>query len=377
MIVQCLQEQLSRGLSVVSRAVAQRSTLPVLANVLIATDSGRLKLSATNLELGVTTWIGAAIEAEGAISVPGRLLSDIVNSLPPDRLSLSLDSATQTLHLGAGSSSVLVKGIEADEFPVIPTVEQAKPAASISAVLLREAIAQVAYAAATDDTRPVLTGVALHLRGDVARFAASNGFRLAQRDVALAAPTSTNIEVIVPARTLVELAKMLVTTTSDLNIVVTASGGQILFQTDTLEVVSRLIDGKFPDIARIIPSRYDTRAVLDRQEFAKAMKLASYFATASANIVQFDFTIGDTQSPGRLTIHATAAELGENETVREGVISGAGGQVLLNAAYVNDVVQAISTAQIAVETQSSQSPAVFKPVGVDDFLCVIMPMHRR
>lgn len=377
MHLSCLQENLRRGLASVGRCIASKSTLPVLSHVLLATDAGRLKLAATNLELGITTWIGAKITTEGAITVPARLLIDIVNSLPNQVIDLSLDHSSQTLQLHCADSAIAIKGIEANEFPTIPTIPHDATTAIVPANLLCEMIDQVAFAAATDETRPVLTGVALHIAGEYMRLIASDGFRLAQRVLSLPQSMTSPIDAIIPARALIELARNMSESTADVHLSITSTGGQITFQTDELELVSRLIEGKYPDVQRIIPQQFQTRAVLDRQHVAQAIKLASYIATAATNVVKLQLAPGNEHSAGKLTITATAAEIGENQTVREGMISGAGGQILLNVGYVVDALQAIPTPQLALELQTVQSPAVFKPVGMNDYICVIMPMHLR
>jgi len=377
MQLSCLQENLRRGLASVGRAVATKSTLPILSHVLLATDAGRLKVAATNLELGMTTWIGAKITVEGAITVPARLLIDIVTSLPNQVIDLSLDYPSQTLHLHCADSTVALKGIEAEEFPTLPTIPHDATTAILPAKLLREVIEQVAFAAATDDTRPVLSGIALRMSGQRASLIASDGFRLAQRMLSLPQSITPPIDVIIPARALIELARNIGESTADVHVTITPTGGQITFQSNELELVSRLIEGKYPDVQRIIPQQFQTRAILDRQQIAQAMKLASYIATAATNVVTLRLEPGNDHETGKLTISASAAEVGENHTVREGMISGQAGQILLNVGYVVDALQAITTPQLALELQTVQSPAVFKPVGASDYVCVIMPMHLR
>lgn len=377
MKVSCLQENLKRGLAIVGHAVAGKSTLPVLSNILIATDEGRLKLAATNLEIGITCWIGAKIEEEGAVTVPAKLLSDVVGGLPNDRIDMQLDERSQTLHLRCARFEANIKGIEADEFPTIPTVADRTPTVSFPPDLLREAVDQVAFAAATDDTRPVLTGVLLRLRDNLATLAAADGFRLSVRTVKLPEPVSAPMDVIVPARALQELARIVGENEGPVEVTVTPSGGQILFHTETTDLVSRLIDGKFPDFERIIPGGFSTRTVLDTAELLKAVKLASYFASASANIVKLTFESGGELGPGRLTISANAAEVGDNKSALDGMIAGDGGQIALNVKFLAEALNAVSTPQIAIETQSPQSPGVFKPVGGDGYVHIVMPMTVR
>ncbi|KAB8145131.1 DNA polymerase III subunit beta [Chloroflexia bacterium SDU3-3] len=376
MKLSCLQENLKRGLAIVGHAVAGKSTLPVLSNILLATDEGRLKLAATNLEIGITCWIGAKVEDEGAVTVPAKLLSDVVGGLPNDKISISLDARTQALNVRCARFEGNIKGIEADEFPVIPTIADRQPTVSFEPAALREAIEQVAVAAATDDTRPVLTGVLLRLKGNVAIFAAADGFRLAVKTLQLAEPVREPMDVIIPARALSELARIIGDVEGTVDVTVTPTGGQILFHTESTDLVSRLIEGKFPDFERIIPANHATRTVLETQDLAKAVKLASYFATSSANIVKLTMDAGS-DGPGKLTISANAAEVGDNQSALDGIMSGEGGQIALNVKFLADALNTIKTPQIALETQTPQSPGVFKPVGQEGYVHIVMPMTVR
>ncbi|MFL5806346.1 MAG: DNA polymerase III subunit beta [Roseiflexaceae bacterium] len=377
MKLSCLQENLKRGLAIVGHAVAGKSTLPVLSNILIATDEGRLKLAATNLEVGITCWIGAKIDEEGAITVPAKLLSDVVGGLPNDKIVLELDARTQTLNLTCARFEANIKGIEADEFPVIPTIADREPTATFPPELLRETVDQVAFAAAPDDTRPVLAGVLMRLKGTTATFAAADGFRLSVRTIELPEPAQQPQDVIVPARALLELARIIGDVEGNVEVTITPSGGQVLFHTESMDLVSRLIDGKFPDFERIIPAQSATRTVLDTQELAKAVRLASYFATASANIVKLTIEPGGELSPGKLTISSNAAEVGNNKGALDGMIHGEGGQLALNVRFLAEAVGAIKTPQIAIETQTAQHPGVFRPVGADGYIHIVMPMTAR
>ncbi len=376
MKLSCHQENLKRGLATVSHAVAGKSTLPILSNILLATDHGRLKLAATNLDIGITCWIGAQVQEEGAITIPARLLNDVVGSLPNDTITISLDSRTQAVNLTCARFTNNMKGIEADQFPPIPTVVDRPAIAALPASLLREAIDQVAFAAANDESRPVLAGVLMRLRGNEAIFAAADGFRLAKRTVNLPEPVPTSQEFIVPARALSELGRI-IGDTETVFLVLTPDGNQVLFHTESTDLVSRLIDGKFPDFERIIPSNYATRAVLETQELAKAVKLASFFASASQNIARLTMEAGTDLSPGKLTISANAAEVGDNTGELDGMIHGEGGQIALNVKYLAEALNAIKTAQVSIETQTAQNPGVFKPIGQDGYVHLIMPMTIR
>ena len=373
----CLQENLKRGLATVSHAVAGKSTLPVLANVLLTTDGGRLKLAATNLEIGITHWIGAQVQEEGAVTVPAKLLADVVGGLPSDRVTLTLDARTQTIKIECGRFTSNIKGIEADEFPTIPTIADKAPAASVPPDVLREAIDQVVFASASDDTRPVLAGVLVRMHDTRLFLAAADGFRAATRTVTLPEPVSQQAEFIVPARALAELSRIAGETQGAVSITVAPGGSQVLFHTETTELVSRLIDGKFPDVERIIPTQYLTRTVLDTDELRKAIKLASFFAASSQQVVKLTMEPGGELGPGKLVISANAAEVGDNTGELDGMIHGEGGQVALNVKYLTELLGVVKSAQIAIETQSPQNPGVFKPVGQDSYVHIIMPMSIR
>jgi len=377
MKVSCLQENLRRGLSIVSHAVASKSTLPVLSNILLTTDNGRLRLQATNLEIGITCWIGAKVEDEGSVTVPAKLLSDFVSNLPNDTVVLDLDERTQTVHLRCARSEANIKGIEADEFPAIPSVDADEPTVSIAPDVLRKAIDQVAFAAASDDTRPVLAGVLLKLQGNTATFSASDGFRLAIKTIDLPEPVRTAQEVIVPARALIELSRIIGDSDQPVEMTITPSGGQVLFHTENVDLVSRLIDGKFPDLQRVVPKGYATRAVMDRSSYLQAAKQASVFATSSANIVKVSLEGGAEWGPGRMMLSANAAEVGDNKTELEGQITGEGGQIALNVKFLQETLGAIDTPQVALEMQTQAAPGVFRPVGDDSLLIIVMPMTIR
>ena len=286
MKLSCLQENLKRGIAIASHAVAPKSTLPVLSNILLSTDGGRLRLQSTNLELGITCWIGAKVEEDGAVTVPAKLLADFVGNLPNDAITLNLDERTQTVNLRCARSEANIKGIEADEFPTIPVIEADQPTLTIAPAVLRAAINQVAFAAAADDTRPVIAGVLIRLRDNTATFTATDGFRMSVKTLELPEPVQTPQEIIVPVRALTELGRIIGDAENPVEITVTPSGGQVLFHSDNVDLVSRLIDGKFPDYERIISKQYATRYLLDRSAFLQSVWLASVFVVGSAYIAK-------------------------------------------------------------------------------------------
>ncbi|MBI4769184.1 MAG: DNA polymerase III subunit beta [Chloroflexi bacterium] len=374
MKVSCLQENLAKGLSIVSRAVAARSTLPVLGNVLVSAENSRLKLSATSLEMGLTCWIGAKVEEEGATTVPARTFVDLVNTLPGDRVEMALTVRTQTLNVRCGSFNNDVKCIDAQEFPLVPEADL-DSGVQLNVEDLREIIGQVVLAAATDDTRPTLTGVLAKIESGQVTLAATDGFRLSVRTAHLSTPAADAISVIIPARALSELARIAGDSDQPVILTLPPGRGQVIFHTKDVELVSQLIEGNFPDYPQIIPRAYTTRTVMTTADLLKACKAADIFAREASHTARFKITPGDDFTPGSMQISATSAETGSNETTVDATVDGDELEISFNVKYLVDVLNVIDTPNVALETNSAASPGVIRPVGRDDFLHVIMPMH--
>jgi DNA polymerase-3 subunit beta len=380
--VSCLQENLAWGLAIVGRAVASRSTLPVLGNVMLTTDGGRLKLSATNLEIGVNCWVGAKVEEEGATTVPARLLIDFVNSLPPEQIDMALTVRTQELNLRCSRFEANIKGIDAQEFPIIPTADDGDSFIRLERGSLRRMIDQVAFAAATDESRPILTGVLVKFEADRLVMAAADGFRLSVRSEPIPELTTEAISVIIPARALTELARITAPsgpTTEEgeqfVEVMVTPERNQILFHMKDIDLVSQLIEGNFPDYNQIIPKEHATRTILDVAPFLKTVKVSFLFAREAANIVRLQIEPGGELSPGQLVMTATSAELGNNVSDMDAVVEGEPVEIAFNARYLIDVLSIIDTAKVTLETTNASSPGLLQPVGDQSFTHVIMPMH--
>jgi len=372
MKLSCLQENLSRGLAVVGRAVATRTTLPITNNVLLATDQSRLKLVATNLEMAISCWIGAKVEEEGAITVPARVLTEFVNSLPNDRVDISLSPRTRTLGLKCARFEARISGIDAKDFPPVPTVSEGVTV-RVEADALRQGISQVAFAAATEESRPVLTGVDALFDGALLTLAAADGFRLAVYRLPLGAPVSEKSEVIIPARTLAEVNR-LVTDEETVDITVNQNKGQAQFQLKDIELVSQLVQGAFPQYAQLIPQSYSSRAVVDVAEFLRATRTASIFARDSSGIVRLVMTAGSEVTPGKLTISARSEEIGDDVGEVDAQIEGEEAKIAFNGKYLMEVLSVLREPRVALETTSPSSPGVLRPVGVDNYVHVVMPM---
>ncbi|MEI6046535.1 MAG: DNA polymerase III subunit beta [Chloroflexota bacterium] len=381
MKVSCQQELLGKGLSIVGRAVSTKNTLPVLNNILIATDNsgegGRLKLAATNLEISITVWVVAQIIEEGEITVPARLLTDFVSNLASENsVNIGLDEQTLTLNVRSGRSEANIKGIAAEDFPALPNVTNPANSAVIESGVLKETVGQVSFAASTDETRPVLTGLFANFSGDTVTMAAADSFRLAVRTSPLTEEVSSSFNILLPARAMIELARILVDDKSLVEISVTGNKSQALFKTDAIHFTSSLIEGNFPKYQDIIPKNYSTRTVVSTQELVRAVKVAGYFAKDSGgNIIRVSVTPGEDLTPGSLTLSANAAEVGDNRSDIDATVDGAAAQIAFNAKYMSDVLGVLNTGQVAIELQTPANPGVIKPVGKDDYVHVIMPMH--
>ena len=373
MKLSCLQEKLDRGLNLVGRAAATRTTLPITNNVLLATDQGRLKLVATNLEMAISCWIGAKIEEEGAITVPARLINEFVSSLPSDKIDISLAHKTKTLELKCARFEARISGVDAADFPPIPKVEEGVTT-QVEVEALRHGISQVVFAAASDESRPVLTGVNAEFEGDLLTLAAADGFRLAVYKLPLSTPVKQKATAIIPARTLAELNRMATDQEEPIAIKLNTTNSQILFCMKDIELISQLVQGSFPKYDQLIPQSYNTRAVVDVAQFLGAAKTASIFARDGSGIVRLVITPGAKANQDKLIVSARSEEIGDDVGEIDAVVQGEEAKIAFNGRYIAQVLDALREQQVALEVTSPSSPGVFRPEGVDNYIHVVMPM---
>ena len=373
MKISSLQENLAKGLSVVGRAVAARSTLPQASHVLLASDEGRLKLVATNLEIAITCWIGAQVEEEGAVTVPARLLADFVTSLPSERIDLAVAPRTRQLALSCARNEASIAGMDADDFPPVPRVDDGFRL-KLDPKSLRTAVEHVEFVAAADDTRPVLTGIHTVLEGSEITLAAADGFRLAVYKLALDQEVPEKVEMIVPARAMREVMRLLAEEEEPLELALNAARSQVLFRLKSVEMVATLIQGTFPNYSQLIPSSYTTRAVIDMRQFLQETRIAAIFARDGSGIVRIQLQPGEDVAPGKMIVSARAEEIGEHRGEMDVKIEGEGSKVAFNSKYLQDVLQVLDCSQVALETSTSSSPGVIRPVGAENYVHVVMPM---
>jgi DNA polymerase-3 subunit beta len=371
MKVSCSQEDLSKGLAVVGRAVATRAVMPITNNVLIATEGSRLRLSATNLEIAISCWIPATIEKEGTVTIPARLVTDFVNSLPSGRIDMALSPRSKSVELRCARHEAHISGLDPADFPAIPKITDGMNV-KMKPGDLRLAINQVVFAAASEESRPVLTGVHAEFEGEQLTLAAADGFRLAVRKVSLAKPVDTKMAIIIPARSLNELTRLISEQEEPLELIVNSQKSQVMFRLRNVEMVSQLIQGTFPNYSQLIPKSHSTRAVIKLSEFLRATKSASIFARDGSGIVRLQIMPRD--GKGKIAISARAEEIGDNIGEVDATVEGEEAKIAFNSKYLMDVLGVITKDEVALETTTSSSPGVIRPVGDESYIHVVMPM---
>jgi DNA polymerase III subunit beta len=374
MKVTCLKENLSKGLGVVSRAVATRTTLPITQHVLLQTDGGRLKLAATNMEIALSCWIGAKVEQEGSITLPARFLTPFIDALPNDRVELALAPRGRQVKVQCGRQQATIGGMDPDDFPPIPTIE-GDATVKLDPAVLHTALTRVVFAAATDDSRPVLTGVHMRVQDGEATFAAADGFRLAVDTIPLAEPSRVSFEVVVPARAMTELNRLLGDQESPVEMTLNANRSAVLFRLGSVEMVAQLLNqGAFPNYTQLIPQSYTTRAVVAVPDFLRGVRTASIFSREGSGIVRLQIAAGKELQPGALQISARADEVGDNEGEVDATVEGGDAKIAFNSKYLQDVLAVLDSSEVALETTSPSSPGVLRPTTTDKYVHVVMPM---
>ncbi len=379
MKLSCLQENLSKALAVVGRAVAVRSTLPITQNVLLATDGGRLKLSATNLEIGITTWIGAMIEEEGSITVPARLLTEFIGSLPAGQIEITGSERPKSLSLNSGRINARISGTDAEDFPPIPTISAEEGVEfQVSTRDIKRSIDQTAFAADTEETRPVLSGILVEIEGDKLTLAAADGFRLAVKQGSILKPVEKPVNVIIPARTFSEVSRLIGEQDSTMDVLVSSSKNQVLFRLDDLQIVSQIIQGNFPRYMDLLEDAMrDTKseATLRITDILAASRSVYIFVRDSNNIVKVQMNSGSEDGPtGQMIISSKDDEVGENAAEIDGQITGEESTIAFNGQYLLDVLANIDGEEVSIKTSGPSRAGVFTSPGSDQYVHLIMPM---
>ncbi len=374
MQVSVLQEHLAKGLDTIARAVSSRASTAILGNVLIATEDGRLKLSATNLELAITARLGAQIDAEGETTVPARLLTDLVKSLPPQQIDLHLESNKLKLH--CNGSTWELPTTPASDFPAIPEFE-ASSAVEVPAATLSLLIEQVVFSAAKEDNRPVLMGVLTRFEGKRASMIAADGYRMAMRLADLERPVNEALTLLIPATALSEVGRIIRSEDGEVHIAVLNGRNQVIFHHKNVDVVSQLIDGKFPDVEQLIPKTTSTSTRFNLPEFLAACKRAEIFARDANGTTRFKIS-----NTGEVIVNAQASGGGSGSERVTAEVTGNNIDIAFNVRYLIEVLNVLETNRVVLETNNTNAPGVVRPLQEDgtidpSFVYLVMPMSVR
>jgi len=379
----CTQANFRKAVFNTERVTGKQNTLPILKNIMLETEKGQLKFSATNLEIGVITKIGAKIEKKGKITIPARLLSDFVNNLPNEDKVL-LETKNQTLNITSGNYNAQIKGLDAGDFPIIPKLKS-NYLFSLAAQKFKEAISRILFCVAINENRPEFSGVNVNFLEDRIILAATDSFRLAEISLKFNRDdisdsyrefiTKEN-SVIVPYNTFSELARAIGNKTKEINVAIEEN--QIFFEIDGVQVVSRLINGKYPDYKQIIPQKFSTRAVLAREDFLRAVKISNVFADSKSGEINFKLD----SKKSSLIIQAQSHESGENKTKLKADIVGPSQEIVLNSRYIIDGANIISSFNIAILVNNESSPVGLKAINdksgeiLEDYVYIVMPIKK-
>lgn len=382
MKLSCTQENLNRGLLISSHIASKNINLPILNNVLFKAEGGIITLLATNLEIGIRCAVRGKIESEGAIALPAKLFADYVSSLPNDKIDLEL--LDQTFEIKCKNYETRIRGAATSEFPLIPEVEKVA-GYSLDVGKFHEAVNQVVFAVSTNEIRPEISGLLLHFDGQNKKVvvAATDSYRLAEKSVGLASNENENSrEVIVPARTMQEVLRILsvfrdIEDPEAPNLVkIYLAENQIMFSLNGVDLVSRVIDGQYPDYKQIIPGSWQTRAGFNRNELIRVVKTASLFAKPGIFDVTFGFKPGK-EKMGELVLSSANSQFGENTVKLEAEIEGKENEITLNYRYLLDGLGAMETDEVVLELTSADSPCLLRPKAEGaDYLYIVMPIKK-
>ncbi|MFN3928741.1 MAG: DNA polymerase III subunit beta [Thermoflexus sp.] len=380
MNVTIAQSAFERALSVAGRAVPSRATLPTLTHVLLQAEPGRLKVAGTDLNLAIITWEEALVSEPGGITVPAKPLAEFIGALPDEPIHLQVNRETWTLQIVCGSYETAMKGLDPEEYPILPDIEG--DGFALDPEDFRLAIDQVTFAAAKDETRPILTGVLIRREerstgeapSSSLTLAAADGYRLSVKTLPVLRAPEGAFSVILPASTLEEVGRLLKGETEPISMMLLRGRNQVGFRLSRAAVLSQLIEGQFPDFQAIIPKRWETRAELSREALLKACKALSVFAREASNAVRLVLTPGEGDRLGQVLLQSRSPEKGETRVAMDALVEGNRLEIAFNVRFLMDVLEAIEGDRVAFEMTTAQSPVKVLPVGDPSFVHVVMPM---
>lgn len=384
MKLSCTQENFKRAIFNSERMVSKQNTLPILNNILFETNKEGLKLSATNLEIGVSVQIGAKIEKEGKITIPARLISNFVNNLPQGE-NIDIEVDNQNLKIKSGHSKAIIKGLLAEDFPLLPR-KNSEYILNIPSLKLKNIISKLITCVAINEARQELSGVNIILKEKEVLFASTDSFRLIENKLVLEEGMvggeygefiGKKNNFIVPANTLIELARI-IPNEIDGGVRVAIEEGQIFFEIDGTKIVSRLINGKYPEYQHIIPKEFKTRVVGEKHSIQSAIKMSSVFSSTKTSEIVFKIDADSKKS----FIEARSVEVGENSSELNLDIVGPSQEVIFNSKYLLDGINIVGTEKVATLLNNESSPVAIKEVDeksgevLDEYVYIVMPIKN-
>lgn len=367
MIFECLQEYLNKGLNTVVRAVPVKGSLPVLSNVLITAESGKVRLTATNLETVISVTFGASVTENGSVTVPAKMFHEFVGNLEPGKLLIS--SERNILNITSfPKSKAKFNGMSSIEFPEIPTVKESKNYIQISPKVLSNLVSKTHFSAATDVTRPALTGTLINYLDGNLNFVTTDGFRLSEAFEKIEGDFSPFL-VIVPTKTLLDVSKIFSGTDELISVVFNQDDNLLFFQSGDTSVAIRVIDGSYPEYKRIIPTASVFKADIKASELLNAVKLTNVFSKEANSPVKVEFS-----EDGIVKVFSSTQDSGEHVSEFEGVIEGGPLMISFNSKFLSDFLNNIKSDEISLESNGGMAPVVFKSSTISNFLHLIMPM---
>lgn len=372
MKISVLQENLNTALTNVSRFISNKNQLPILNNILLSTDNGRLKLSATNLELSINYWIGAKIDQEGSITLPPKEITEFISYLSSGKLDLSLEN-DNLLSVSSTNITSTFTTIPALDYPEFPKINS-QTSFDLDLSVFLNSISQIFFSAATEDVRPVLTAVLCQFTKNNLILVATDGFRLSVKEIKFDQPLNFNsdqpIKFLIPAKSLLEITK-LAKNNQKIKLGLSTDDHQIMFVLDDIEIISRLIDGDYPDYQKIIPQNYSTKIFINRDEFLQAVKVTSVFAKESANVVKFNI------KSNSIELSANAPQVGQNKTIIDAKVEGENTEIAFNYKFLSDFLNNCKSPEIIIQLNDPLSPAGFFDQSEPDFTHIIMPVRLQ
>jgi DNA polymerase-3 subunit beta len=362
MKLQVIQENLNKALNSVARTASSRATLPILSNVLIKTVKNRLSISATNLDIAVTHYIGAKVIEEGSITIPARLTQDFISNLPNEPVELELED--KKLHINSKMYQSTINGVSAEEFPVMPAIEKGV-IFKVSTKELKHGLQQVVFAASNDEARPVLTGVNLSTHEGKLYAVATDSYRLAEKNLGV---NTEDINILVPATAIADLLRIVTDLEGEATI--TYDEQQVCFRVGDIELIARLLEGTYPNYRQIIPAKFSTTVEVTKSELASITKVSALFARESAGSI----TINVSEKNQEISIHSIATQLGENTANAKAKVKG-DGSVTLNSRYLIDALSALEGDEVKLSFNGKLDAILLSGASKkSDYIHIIMPL---